>query len=340
LAPIAYFSLLLAGILGFVLHRSGLCMVRTVAEIFSSRRAHMLLGILKAVLWAFTVFLVWTFLSGDRNPFNENYALTYHALVGGFFFGVGAAINGGCAFSTLSHLVNGRIWMLITIVGFSFGIAGMTFALGRPVAGQIQPSLLANAPANSLIVLMILLGILMCLEIYRLWSSRTKNIGFRQLLFFRPYRQSTSSLLIGICGGVLYILHGNWTYTSMLKTRIQSAIIINDHLQLLHFYLFVAVLIGMVVSALLQKRVKLRIKPTKKWVEYLVGGALMGGGVVLIPGGNDTLILKSMPALSFHAIPTFAALLCGIAITLYARRYVSGKTMKVVCNDDICMEKE
>jgi uncharacterized membrane protein YedE/YeeE len=340
LAPIAYFSLLLAGILGFVLHRSGLCMVRTVAEIFSSRRANMLAGILKTALWVFTVLLIWTFLLGDRNPFNENYALTYPAIVGGFFFGVGAAVNGGCAFSTLSHLVNGKIWMLVTLVGFSFGIAGITFVLGRPVAGQIQPSLLSDAPANLLIVLMILLGILMCLEIYRLWSSRTKNIGFRHLLFFRPYRQSTSSLLIGICGGVLYILHDNWTYTSMLKTRIQGAIISNDHLQLLHFYLFVAVFVGMVVSALLQKSVKLRIKPTKKWVEYLVGGAFMGGGTVLIPGGNDTLILKSIPVLSFHAIPTFAALLCGIAITLYAKRYVSGKTMKVVCNDDICMEKE
>ncbi len=37
---------------------------------------------------------------------------------------------------------------------------------------------------------------------------------------------------------------------------------------------------------------------------------------------KDTLILKSIPVLSFHAIPTFAALLCDIAIMLYAKRYV------------------
>jgi hypothetical protein len=37
------------------------------------------------------------------------------------------------------------------------------------------------------------------------------------------------------------------------------------------------------------------LKPKKSWGAHLVSGALMGSGTVLIPGGNDTLILKSMP---------------------------------------------
>ncbi len=59
---LTFISLPLALILGFVIHRSGLCMVRTVAEIYTRHRAYMLAGILKSVLWVLTVLLVWTFL--------------------------------------------------------------------------------------------------------------------------------------------------------------------------------------------------------------------------------------------------------------------------------------
>jgi hypothetical protein len=67
-----------------------------------------------------------------------------------------------------------------------------------------------------------------------------------------------------------------------------------------------------------------------------MGGALMGAGAVLTPGGNDTLILKTLPGLSPHAIPAFAALLCRICTTLLLMRLFSGKTMQVDCSNDIC----
>jgi hypothetical protein len=47
-------SLLLAVLMGFAVHRASLCMVRTVAEILSTRRAYMMLTMLKAVLLGFS----------------------------------------------------------------------------------------------------------------------------------------------------------------------------------------------------------------------------------------------------------------------------------------------
>jgi hypothetical protein len=67
-----------------------------------------------------------------------------------------------------------------------------------------------------------------------------------------------------------------------------------------------------------------------------IGGTLMGAGAVLIPGGNDTLMLKSLPGLSPHAIPAFVALLFGIGVTLLFMRILTGKTLKVLCTNDIC----
>ena len=47
------------------------------------------------------------FVFPDTAAPNRSYAITVVAIIGGFLFGVGAAVNGGCAFSTLGHLANG-----------------------------------------------------------------------------------------------------------------------------------------------------------------------------------------------------------------------------------------
>ena len=49
-------SIPLAVLLGFAVHRAGLCTVRTVAEIFSTRKAYMMVTMLKTVLWVMAVF--------------------------------------------------------------------------------------------------------------------------------------------------------------------------------------------------------------------------------------------------------------------------------------------
>ena len=72
------------------------------------------------------------------------------------------------------------------------------------------------------------------------------------------------------------------------------------------------------------------------WPLHFIGGTLMGAGAVLIPGGNDALMLKSLPGLSPHAIPAFVALVFGIGVTLVFMRLLTGQTLQVVCTNNIC----
>ena len=72
------------------------------------------------------------------------------------------------------------------------------------------------------------------------------------------------------------------------------------------------------------------------WPRHFIGGTFMGAGAVLIPGGNDALMLKSLPGLSPHAIPAFVALLFGVGVTLIFMRLLTGQTLQVVCTNDIC----
>jgi len=75
----------------------------------------MMVTMLKTVLWVMAVSVpIFLFLPDTTTP-NRSYALTAAAIIGGFLFGVGAAINGGCAFSTLGHLANGNLWIMIYV---------------------------------------------------------------------------------------------------------------------------------------------------------------------------------------------------------------------------------
>jgi uncharacterized membrane protein YedE/YeeE len=146
-------SLLLAAVLGFAVHRAGFCTVRTVAEIYCTRRAYMLAAILKAVLWVIAVSVpIFLFLPGIAAP-NQGYAISASAIAGGFLFGVGAAINGGCAFSTLGHLANGNLWMLTTLFGFGLGVAGLFITAPMIGPSQAPTVLLFKAPKTLTIAL-------------------------------------------------------------------------------------------------------------------------------------------------------------------------------------------
>ena len=333
-------SLLLAALMGFAVHRASLCMVRTVAEILSTHRAYMMFTMLKAVLWvmAFAVPIL-LFLPESAAP-NRIYAITFAAIAGGFLFGVGAATNGGCAFSTLGHLANGNLWMLTTLLGFCIGVAGLSSIIPMTDHGQALTPLLSKAPKSLILVVLTLLWLFLCWELFRLWRSRAKGSGWIQLFFSRHYRLSTAALLLGFNGGVLYALHDAWTYTNALKRQVQSLWLPIDQPLTINLLLFLALFGGMLLSAWQRGSLRLRWHRVQAWPRHFIGGAFMGAGAVLIPGGNDTLILKSLPGLSPHAIPASAALFCGIGATLLLMRLFTGKTLKVDCSDDICRHED
>ena len=63
----------------------------------------------------------------------------------------------------------------------------------------------------------------------------------------------------------------------------------------------------------------------------------MGLGAAVIPGGNDALILYGIPSLSPHALPSYVALVAGIAAVLSFMRWGFGIEMHVECHNDECI---
>ena len=184
-------SFLVAAVLGFASHRAGLCTVRAVGEVLHSRRAHILASFAKASLWAVAVSVPLRWLADDNML--PAYSLQAGTLLGGLVFGVGAAVNGGCTFSTLAHLAEGDFSYAGTIAGF-FGGA----ALVDSPTPALTTTPLFQWPALTLLALAWVWGLW---QITRLWNSRSRT---GPLVTAERYRLSTSAVILGVGGGSVF----------------------------------------------------------------------------------------------------------------------------------------
>ncbi len=281
-----------------------------------TRRGYMLASFGKTVLWVIAITIGLTWLAGDAVAPATAWRLSLLALVGGFVFGVGAVINGGCAFATLTRLANGQIAIVLSLVGFCSGIAGygiMVGALSLPTLEMGEPLIDISQPwvLSALVVLVVW----MLWEILAMFRARSVAQSRPESISAGRYRLSTGAALMGVSNGFLYALVGTWAYTYTLGQQVQQLFRLSVGPGIFLWLLFLSLLSGMTWSAWQsgQLRVDWRFS---NWAAYLAGGTLMGLGAGLAQGGNDVLLLHGIPGLSPHALPVFAAMILGIAVTL------------------------
>src|SRR6516165_11417909 len=124
-------SCVLAAILGFAAQRASICNVKAIAEVMTSRTGYMFACIFKSMLWVFVLTVPFLMLMPTAGARLTGWQLSIGTLFGGFVFGLGAAINGACAFSTLARLADGQLRMLGTLCGFIVGVVSYAALAGR-----------------------------------------------------------------------------------------------------------------------------------------------------------------------------------------------------------------
>ncbi|MEI4263922.1 YeeE/YedE thiosulfate transporter family protein [Roseovarius sp. D0-M9] len=123
MSPILPLSLFLGAILGVSAHRAGLCAVKAVAEVMTSRSGWLLWSFLKASMWVFGLAAIaGTMTDGIAM---RHWPMSATALLGGLLFGLGAGANGACSFSALVRLADGHVVMLFTLAGWPLGMVGV-----------------------------------------------------------------------------------------------------------------------------------------------------------------------------------------------------------------------
>ena len=329
-------SFLLAALLGFTIHRASLCSVRAVAEILSRHEAHMAFAMMKTVLWACAVAIpIVLLLPGIGAPF-RGYPVSVGAVGGGFVFGIGAAVNDGCALSTLWYLASGKFYFLITVGGYCLGVAALSYVTPLIDPVQTLTPFFIKTPMPLVWFLLSILWLYLSWEFFRLWRTRVKGHRWQSLFLAKQYRLSTAAIIIGVSGGVLYVSHEVWTYTNLIKQTILSLQSSIDPPSLIEVIPICFLFCGMLISARQSGKWRLRWRSNHSWLRHAAGGILMGTGAVMIPGGNDALLLKGLPGLSPHAAPAMIALFFGIGTGLAFLRRFTGNPLIVVCKEDRC----
>jgi uncharacterized membrane protein YedE/YeeE len=323
----------LAFVLGFAAHRGSVCMVRGVTEVLSARTGYMLISIGKSMLWVFAISLplFWS-LSGGLT----GWQLTTVAVLGGFIFGAGAALNGACAYATMARLVDGEGGMLVAIAGFALGVLCFVGLLNLNwVARPVQsPSPTTSVLTYAAIVAAV--ALLWCLyELVRLWRTRPPTMGLPALALARQYRLSTTALVMGGATAALILLFGPLGYTSTFEQIMEAGFGVRGWPTPVRWVILASVLAGMLLSTVQRGTFRIDWRPRRTWIRNFFGGILMGLGVALIPGGNDALVLYGVPSLSPHALPAFLAMGIGVAAALILMRRVLGIETRASCRNDL-----
>lgn len=315
---------LMGVLLGASAHRAGLCTVKAVAEVMTTRRAHILWSFLKASFWTLGILSIGVLFGAE--PALSSRALSLSAIAGGVLFGIGAGLNGACSLSTVARLAEGHAVMLVTLAGWVLGLLAMRgFAsdLGTIVVPSVLP------------VWIVLPGLAwMVWEGARLIAMVFRN--GRSLFADGFWPLSIGVLILAVANSGLLLMDRPWSFTATAICAVDAAVFAPCVHSGTIWMVSAIALVTMVVSAHARGSFRLRPIRVRPALRRLGAGSLMGMGAAMIPGGNDGLILFAIPALSPHALPAWLGIVAGIWLALATMRRLGARVPMILCKSDIC----
>lgn len=305
ISVIAAIAVILAFWLGYSTNRSGSCVVAAAHEIVHRRRARRVIGLTIASLAAglVAVPLAWSPVGSILEGSTD---LSITLVIGGAAFGLGALINDACLLGSLGRLGNGESRMLALPLGLTAGFL-ITFGLYQPKL-QSFPSILSTPSTTTAVILVTFLVALVLLVAF-LFRSALKEAGTQTAMI--------SMVVLGITGGALYALMPAWAYADLILASLPLGL---DRTRGAAVATVLAAVAGAIVSAHRKRTWHPRGASPQQLAQTFAGGALMGAGTALIPGGNDSLILAAIPALSLSGIVAYVVMFIVIAMGLATTR--------------------
>jgi len=305
-SALSLIALAAVALMGFANQRGSTCTVAAIDQIVSERRFDQLIALCQVSLWVGGGLVLLNAL-GLLPAVPVGYAAGAATIAGGALFGVGAFVNRACVLGSIARLGSGDWTYLAALPGFYLGTL-TTSRLPRP-ARLTEGALVLRSPAWLVCVIAALLLVGLFVHAWRLRRSGGATLE----RIWTPY---TATSVIGLTFLVATLILGRWTYIDFLSDL--ACGVTQRTAPKLMFS--VALLLGAMVGGWTEKRLKW-VKPDMISVaRRLVGGALMGAGSALIPGGNDALVLVGMPLLWSYAWLAFASICITISVATVITR--------------------
>ncbi len=303
MATTASFAIAFAavGVMGFAIQRGATCTVAAMEEIVVDGRFSRLIALVEAALWVGGGLVVLSAF-GILEMAPAGYAPAMATLAGGVLLGFGAFINRACVFGSIAKLGSGGWAYAATPLGFFLGCA---LVASLPLEGPRGLTTEPFAVSSSLAII--------CLILFaaRLVAHGRTAIGEPNIAahIWSPHVATT---IIGVSFLAALLSAGSWTYTELLARLAQG----DAGDVCVPVALFAALLAGAILGGWTAGRLRAVMPNGTAIARCLAGGAMMGVGSSLIPGGNDGLILVGMPLLWPYAWLAFAAMCSVILLAL------------------------
>lgn len=293
-----------AFVLGAALARANSCTVASAQRLVLHGRSDWLLGLGVAVCWAgltlagFALFLPQVVVLPAQLPVN------WQVVCGGVLLGLGATLNQGCFLGSVARLGRGELAYLFTLAGIALALAVSHWLV--PAARGAPIGLIGTGYRSSDWLLKAAV-VFVPFVVFGLWR------------WYQHRQQPMLALhIVGISGGTIYACNPDWSYTTGLSQVATSGVTADS---LVAQSAAIAVVAGVAASAYRSRTARLRVPDLPGGSARLAGGLLMGTGAILVPGGNDTLMLWAIPGLTFYGVAAYAIMLATIIGVMAALRY-------------------
>ena len=306
--------------MGVAIRRGATCTVAAVNQIIDERSCGRLLALIAASsLVLGGLLLAQSF--GVLPSLPPSASVTHATVWGGLMLGLGASVNGACALGTIARIGAGQWCYVATPIGYYAGcyVAARGFAATIPF--HLHDSPVLHAPASIIVLLAAVVATLAACALHSRRACATSGMlsndpGEAE---HAAWAAHAATAAIGITFVMLFVIDGAWTYTDTLADLAQG----HAGVTVWRTLLFGALLMGAMSAGIARAMRGERSRGTRVTLSQLArclsGGALMGWASLMIPGGNDSLVLVAMPLLRPYAWVAFAAMCVAIGTVSLSR---------------------
>jgi hypothetical protein len=325
-------GLIIGVLFGFALQRGRFCMNSAIRDAILLRDNTLMKSVAIAVLvqmFGFAIMSMANLITINPKP------LFWGAqLIGGFIFGIGMVLAGGCASGVTYRVGEGMIGSMSAVVGLAIG--GTLTAMGflKPIKDALQTSTKVGESALTLSGILglgyIPVALILSVVIGAVWYFMARNNqedkvsgSLSEKVFKKGWAWLPTGIAIGVVGMLAYFSSGQ--AGSNYPLRITSGWIAWVKLIMpsvdakLNWdaYLILGIIVGALIAALIAGEFKFRFPGWGTMGQTFLGGLLMGFGAVTAAGCNVTHILSGLPQLSIGSL--WAAI--SIALGAWAASY-------------------
>jgi hypothetical protein len=276
-------------VLGFALNQGSICTVIATRELVSEKRPARFIALVECAVWAALVYAILK----SSPTMQQGWSPLGYLAPAAILFGVGTYLNGACVFGSVGHFGNGEIDF-----GFAFlGIFAVAYIESLFDLVPDQPPTSASLPVGPAFLALALLAVLAL----RLAVTLRSESNFMRL--------TLSMGAIGITFTILTIFAPGFSITAAIGSVVS--------IPLAGAVISACMFGGSLVSArFMRRRFTLQWPTIKTIIRKTLAGMLMGLGALLIPGGNDALLMIGFPMGAWQAalayilfVATLAALI-------------------------------